>query len=88
MTGNPDLPTGAEDAAVVATLVKAATCGLDFGGWLAGVLATAAAQLGSTEALLASRPGSWESAAIREFLHSTVGYDDEHLMDYRRVTPE
>ena len=84
MTDQSDLPTGAEEDAVIATIVKAATCGLDFGGWLAGILAAAAAQMGSTEALLASRPGSWEAAAIREFLHSTVGYDDEDLNTYRR----
>jgi len=79
-----NLPTDAEEAAVIATIVKAATCGLDFGGWLAGILAASAAQLGSTDALLASRPGSWEAAAIRDFVHSTVGYSDEYLDTYRR----
>jgi hypothetical protein len=31
----------------------------DFGGWLAGVLASVSADLGSTDALTAGRPGSW-----------------------------
>ena len=35
----------------------------DFGGWLAQVLATAAAELGSTAALTAGRPGSWEATS-------------------------
>jgi len=56
----------------------------DFGGWLAEVLATAAAELGSSEALLARRPGSWEADHVRGLVEGTVGWSDEHLADYRR----
>jgi hypothetical protein len=51
----------------------------DFAGWLASVLASVAAGLGSTEALLAGRPGSWEAAHVRDLLAGTVGPDDEYL---------
>ena len=40
----------------------------DFGGWLARVLATAAAELGSTAALTAGRPGSWEADLIQQLV--------------------
>jgi hypothetical protein len=38
----------------------------DFGGWLAQVLATTAAELGSTAALTSGRPGSWEADLIQQ----------------------
>ncbi len=38
----------------------------DFGGWLAQVLATAAAELGSSTALIAGRPGSWEPSSCND----------------------
>jgi fructose-1-phosphate kinase PfkB-like protein len=55
----------------------------DFGGWLAGVLATVAANLGSTEALTAGRPGSWEAQHVRALVNGTVGWGDEFLADYK-----
>jgi hypothetical protein len=55
----------------------------DFGGWLAGVLATVSADLGSTDALIAGRPGSWEADLIRQLVRGTVGWDDDYLVDYR-----
>lgn len=58
----------------------------DFGGWLAGVLATAAAEVGSTAALVAGRPGSWEADLVQRLVCGTVGWDDEYLSDYRRGT--
>ena len=51
----------------------------DFGGWLAQVLATAAAELGSTAALTAGRRGSWEADLIQQLVHGTVGWDDNYL---------
>ena len=45
----------------------------DFGGWLAQVLATAAAELGSTAALTSGRPGSWEADLVQQLVHRTVG---------------
>jgi hypothetical protein len=84
VTGERPAPPSAEDEArFTAILVQAATCGYDFPGWLARQLATAAARLGSTDALLASRPGSWECAAFRQVLIGTVGEGDEYLSTYR-----
>jgi hypothetical protein len=56
----------------------------DFSGWLAQVLATAAAELGSTAALTAGRPGSWEASLIQQLVHGTVGWDDDYLADYAK----
>jgi hypothetical protein len=56
----------------------------DFGGWLAGVLATAAAELGSTAALTAGRPGSWEADLIQQLVRGTVGWDDDYLANYAK----
>jgi hypothetical protein len=56
----------------------------DFGGWLASVLAAAAAELGSSNALTAGRPGSWEADHIRGLVKGTVGWDDDYLSDYKR----
>lgn len=66
--------------AATATL-EAARTEQDFGGWLAGILARIAAELGSTEALTAGRPGSWEADLVQRLVKSTVGYDDELLED-------
>lgn len=54
----------------------------DFGGWLAQVLATAAAELGSTAALTAGRPGSWEADLVMQLVRGTLGWDDDYLADY------
>jgi hypothetical protein len=51
----------------------------DFAGWLAQVLAAVAGQLGSSNALTAGRPGSWEASLVRQLLAGTVGEADEHL---------
>jgi hypothetical protein len=55
----------------------------DFGGWLAAVLSSVAADLGSSDALTAGRPGSWEAAHVRGLVNGTVGWGDEFLADYR-----
>lgn len=80
-------PSAEDEERFTATLVAAATCGYDFAGWLARHLAEAAARLGSTEALLASRPGSWEAADLGQLLGGTVGHGDEYLDDYRDQPP-
>ena len=59
----------------------------DFGGWLASVLASVAAELGSTDALTAGRPGSWEAALVQQLVKGTVGYDDDYLAEYREPLP-
>ena len=55
----------------------------DFGGWLAAVLSTVAADLGSADALTAGRPGSWEAQHVVGLVKGTVGWDDDFLADYR-----
>jgi hypothetical protein len=59
----------------------------DFGGWLAGVLAGAAAELGSSDALIAGQPGSWEADLVRQLVKGTVGWDDDYLADYTERLP-
>jgi hypothetical protein len=57
----------------------------DFGGWLAGILAGTAAQLGSTSALTAKRPGSWEAELVQQLVKGTVGWQDEDLSIYAGI---
>jgi hypothetical protein len=57
----------------------------DFGGWLAAVLASVAAELGSSDALTAGRPGSWEAELVRRLVNGTVGWADEHLADHQQL---
>jgi hypothetical protein len=57
----------------------------DFGGWLAAVLSSVAADLGSSGALTARRPGSWEAAHVRGLVNGTIGWDDEYLVSYRQA---
>jgi hypothetical protein len=56
----------------------------DFSGWLAQILAAAAAELGFTAALTAGRPGSWEANLVGQLVRGTVGWDDDHLADYAK----
>lgn len=79
MTG----PEPAWTTAAVDALAAAAGAEHDFAGWLALVLARAAARAGSTAALVAGRPGSWEAADVLHLVRGTVGYDDEDLAHYR-----
>jgi hypothetical protein len=64
-------------------ILEAAADQQDFGGWMAGILCEVAAELGSTDALVAGRPGSWEADHVRGLVKGTVGWDDEYLPDYR-----
>ncbi len=69
--------------AAVAAIDQAVATETDFGGWLAGVLATVAGRHGSVAALVAGRSGSWESAAVLALVQPTVGYgDDENLTPF------
>ena len=43
------------------------------------MLARAAADLGSTAALTAGRPGSWEAELVQSLVRGTVGWEDEYL---------
>jgi hypothetical protein len=67
----------------VEALTRAVDKEHDFAGWLADVLARVAARKGSTEALTAGRPGSWEASLVDQLVKGTVGHDDEYLPDYR-----
>ena len=51
----------------------------DFAGWLSSVLADVARLKGSSDALTAGRPGSWEAALVQQLVKGTVGYADEFL---------
>jgi hypothetical protein len=63
----------------IAAITRAARAEHDFAGWLTGVLAAVAGQLGSSEALIDGRPGSWEASFVDQLVKGTVGYDDEYL---------
>ncbi|WP_145806669.1 hypothetical protein [Kribbella amoyensis] len=52
------------------------------------LIAAVAANLGSSAAVITSRPGSWEAAGVRELLASTVGEDDEYLISHRTAPVE
>jgi hypothetical protein len=67
-----------------ATMLDAVRNEHDFAGWLAGVLARTACELGSSDALTAGRPGSWEADLVRRLVQGTVGWDDECLDAYAK----
>jgi len=71
--------------AAVDALTRAARAEHDFAGWLAAVLATVAARLGSSDALTVARPGSWEADLIDRLVKGTVGWDDHYLPDYAQA---
>ena len=51
------------------------------------MLARVAARKGSSDALTAGRPGSWEASLVDQLVKGTVGYDDEYLPDPERTSP-
>jgi hypothetical protein len=69
--------------AAVDALTRAVDKEHDFAGWLADVLARVAANEGSSDALTAGRPGSWEAVLVDQLVKGTVGHDDEYLPEYR-----
>jgi hypothetical protein len=69
-------------SAAAGLILDAHRAGYDIAEWLAAALALAASRLGSTEALLANRPGSWEAASLRQLLAGTAGEADEYLTAY------
>lgn len=83
MTEIPDAGTGAYTRDAQAAILAAVRTEHDFGGWLGAVLATVAADLGSTHVLTAGRPGSWEAEHVRALVNGTVGWDDEYLEHYK-----
>jgi hypothetical protein len=63
----------------VRALIEAARGEHDFADWLAGILAEVAGQLGSSDALIEGRPGSWEAALVETLVKGTVGHEDQYL---------
>lgn len=55
----------------------------DWAEFVTLALAGAAANIGGIEAVLAGRPGSWEADGVRQLLASTVGYDQQYLLEHR-----
>lgn len=55
----------------------------NFAGTLSRILASVAANVGGIEALLQGRPESWEADYVRQLLRSTVGENEEYLLQYR-----
>jgi hypothetical protein len=69
--------------AAVRVLTEAARTTSDFAEFLTHAAAGAAANIGSIDALLAERPGSWEARYVRDMLTATVGYDEQYLIEHR-----
>jgi hypothetical protein len=55
----------------------------DWAEFVSHALAGAAANMGGIEAILAGRPGSWEAESVRNLLASTVGHDEQYLLEHR-----
>ena len=55
----------------------------DWAEFVSHALAGAAANIGGVDLVLAGRPGSWEADYVRNLLHSTVGYEEEVLLEHR-----
>jgi hypothetical protein len=66
-------------ARALAALTEASVIEQDFPGWLAGVLARAAARHGSSYALVSGRPGSWEADLVLRLIRGRAGWDDGEL---------
>jgi hypothetical protein len=84
MTADHPIDQDRYTSTAVNALTAAATTEHDFAGWLADVLARAAANLGSTEALTAGRSGSWEAALVDRLVEGTTGGD---LTPWQQVQP-
>jgi hypothetical protein len=80
----PPLPPEERIKAMTAIMVKARRAKLDLGEILVCALHAAASQLGSVEALVAGRPGSWEADIVRRLASAPVGSED--VKRYARYT--
>lgn len=56
---------------------------IDWAEFVTLALAGTAANIGGIEQVLAGRPGSWEADGVRQLLTSTVGHDQELLLEHR-----
>lgn len=82
MTEHHDTFSGAYTKVAHAAILAAVRDQHDFGGWLACVLTGVAAELGSTSALTAHRPGSWEADLVQQLVNGTPGWEDDLLHQY------
>lgn len=90
MTETPEPPAEPDyTTRSIAALTEAARTERDFADWFTHVIARVAGEMGSSAALTAGRPGSWESANLDQLLRSAVGGDDEYLPlpDWRKQAP-
>ncbi len=78
LPGRPREMSG-HDHQLLAALRTARAAGEDVAETIARALARLAAELGSSFAVLANRPGSWEASHIRGLLAGTLGEGDEDL---------
>lgn len=74
---------GDRTAAAVGVLRAGLHAEADFPGWAARVLTRLAAAEGSSAALTAGRPGSWEAALVRQLVAGYAGEEDEDLSHWR-----
>ena len=81
LPGRPSAASG-HDFQILSGLRTAHAAGEDVAETIARALARLAAELGSSWAVLANRPGSWEAGHIRGLLAGTVGDDDDGLPQY------
>ncbi|MGH3365668.1 MAG: hypothetical protein ACRDOY_00505 [Nocardioidaceae bacterium] len=79
---NPDRAVYTDQA--VDAVLAAAHGEHDLAEWIVLVLSAAAAELGSTFALVAGRPGSWEAEGVLHLVQGMTGPCDEHLAEHRR----
>jgi len=87
MTATPEVDSGYYTSNARRAILQAVRDQHDFAGWIAGVLASVSADLGSTFALTAGRRGSWEADLIQQLVKGTVGHDDDYLADYNEPLP-
>jgi len=87
MTGIPAAGSGDYTADAHQAILQAVRDQHDVGGWLAGVLASVSAELGSTFALTAGRPGSWEADLVQQLVKGIIGWNDDYLADYKEPLP-
>ena len=83
MTNTPGTNNGEYTKDARAAILAAFRDERDSGRWLAGVRARAVADLGSSDAVIASRPGSRGAHLIRQLVKGTVGWDDGCLVNFR-----
>jgi hypothetical protein len=71
-------PESTYTARAITAVLQATHQEHDFSDWIAQVLATVAAELGSSDALTAGRPGSWEATHVRALVDGTPPMAHHH----------